>query len=239
MATAVVAVAFQPARERAQRLANRLVYGQRASPYEVLSAFSQQAAGTLSVEEVLPTVARAVADGTRAARSDVWVTAGSELRLAASWPAAPPDGVRRIALADGQLPSLPAADSAAPVRHQNELLGALAIAKPRGEALTPADDKLLRDLAAQAGLVLRNAGLTAELLARLDDLRASRQRLVSAQDEERRRLERDLHDGAQQHLVGLKVKLNLVARQAGETHPERSMLVALQSDTRRGDRSAA
>ena len=85
-------------------------------------------------------------------------------------------------------------------------------------------------MAAQAGLVLRNVGLTAELLARLDDLQASRQRLVSAQDEERRRLERDLHDGAQQHLVALKVKLNLAARQAGESALAET-LSSLQSDT--------
>src|SRR3981081_3601087 len=65
------------------------------------------------------------------------------------------------------------------------------------------------DLANQAGLVLKNVGLTADLRARLDDLRASRQRLVAAQDEERRRLERNLHDGAQQNLVALKVKLGL------------------------------
>jgi signal transduction histidine kinase len=65
------------------------------------------------------------------------------------------------------------------------------------------------DLAHQAGLVLKNVGLSADLRARLDELRASRQRLVSAQDVERRRLERNLHDGAQQHLVALKVKLGL------------------------------
>jgi signal transduction histidine kinase len=66
------------------------------------------------------------------------------------------------------------------------------------------------DLAHQAGLVLKNVGLSADLQARLDDLRASRQRLVAAQDSERRRLERNLHDGAQQHLVAIKVKLGLV-----------------------------
>src|SRR3984893_11218769 len=75
--------------------------------------------------------------------------------------------------------------------------------------MTPVEDKLLDDLASQAGLVLKNVGLTAELLARLEDLRASRQRLVVAQDEERRRLERNLHDGAQQNLVAIKVKLGL------------------------------
>ncbi len=95
------------------------------------------------------------------------------------------------------------------VRHQDEVLGALSIVKRRGEALTPLEEKLLSDLAHQAGLVLKNVGLTGDLQARLEELRQSRQRLVSAQDEERRRLERNLHDGAQQHLVALKVKLGL------------------------------
>ncbi len=95
------------------------------------------------------------------------------------------------------------------VRHQGDLLGALSVNTRRGEALTPIEQKLVDDLAHQAGLVLKNVGLTSDLEARLGDLRASRQRLVSAQDEERRRLERNLHDGAQQHLVALKVKLGL------------------------------
>jgi len=229
VATAIVAFAFQPARERAQRFANRLVYGRRATPYEVLAAFSEQAAATVPSEEILPRVARTIAEGTGAARSDVWVKSASELRLAASWPEAQRGERRRIGLADGRLPSFPSADRAVPVQHRGELLGALTVVKPRGEALTPAEDKLLNDLGAQAGLVLRNVGLTAELLARLDDLRTSRQRLVSAQDEERRRLERNLHDGAQQHLVGLRVKLNLAARQAEDARLKET-LVALQAD---------
>ncbi len=83
------------------------------------------------------------------------------------------------------------------------------MSKRRGEPLTPIEQKLVDDLAHQAGLVLKNVGLSADLQARLDELRASRQRLVHAQDLERRRLERNLHDGAQQHLVALKVKLGL------------------------------
>jgi signal transduction histidine kinase len=95
------------------------------------------------------------------------------------------------------------------VRHQGEVLGALAVTKRRGESLTPIEIKLMDDLAQQAGLVLKNVGLTADLQARLVDLRASRQRLVAAQDDERRKLERNLHDGAQQYLVAIKVKLGL------------------------------
>ena len=117
--------------------------------------------------------------------------------------------------------------------HQSELLGALTLTKPPSEPVTPAEEKLLSDLASQAGLMLRNVRLTAELHARLADLRASRQRLVAAQDEERRKIERNIHDGAQQQLVALAVKLRLaenVARRedAAETG---SMLSGLQLDT--------
>jgi signal transduction histidine kinase len=107
------------------------------------------------------------------------------------------------------------------VRHQGELLGAISVRKRRGESLTPIEEKLLDDLANQAGLVLKNVGLTAELLQRLEELRASRQRLVAAQDEARRRLERNLHDGAQQHVVALKVKLGL-ARALAKKDPARA-----------------
>jgi signal transduction histidine kinase len=117
------------------------------------------------------------------------------------------------------------------VRHQGEVLGALTVTKRRGESLTPIETKLMDDLAHQAGLVLKNVGLTADLQARLVDLRASRQRLVAAQDDERRKLERDLHDGAQQYLVAIKVKLGLAAMLLTKD-PERAMttLAQLKSD---------
>ncbi|MGA8667102.1 MAG: sensor histidine kinase [Candidatus Dormiibacterota bacterium] len=113
------------------------------------------------------------------------------------------------------------------VRHQGELLGALSVNKRRGEALTPIEQKLVDDLAHQAGLVLKNVGLSADLQVRLDELRASRQRLVSAQDVERRRLERDLHDGAQQQLVALKVKLGLAEILLGRD-PEKAAAILEQ-----------
>ena len=117
------------------------------------------------------------------------------------------------------------------VRHQGEVLGALTVTKRRGESLTPIEIKLMDDLAHQAGLVLKNVGLTADLQARLDDLRASRQRLVAAQDDERRRLERNLHDGAQQHLVAIKVKLGLVEMLATrDPEKARATIVALKHD---------
>jgi glucose-6-phosphate-specific signal transduction histidine kinase len=97
--------------------------------------------------------------------------------------------------------------------------------------MTPVEEKLLLDLASQAGLVLKNVGLTDELLQRLEDLRASRQRLVAAQDDERRRLERNLHDGAQQNLVTMKVKLGLAEMLADkDMDKSRALLSELQAD---------
>lgn len=222
VATAVVAVAFQPVRERVQHLANRVVYGRRASPYEVLSEFSDQVAETHATEDVLPRMARAIKEGVGAERAEVWLRAGGQLRPAASYPHHGVNAARSLAVPDGQLPSFEGVDRAIAVRHQGQLLGALTVVKPSAEPMTPAEDKLLGDLASQAGLVLRNVGLTAELLARLDELQESRKRLVAAQDQERRRLERDLHDGAQQYLVALKTRLTL-AKKLGERDPTQAL----------------
>jgi signal transduction histidine kinase len=116
---------------------------------------------------------------------------------------------------------MPDASLVLAVRHRGDLLGALSLTKLPGERLTPTEEKLAGDLASGAGLVLRNVRLTEELLARLEELRASRQRLVAAQDAERRRLERNIHDGAQQQLVALTVKIRL-ARHLGAKDPGRA-----------------
>jgi signal transduction histidine kinase len=222
-ATALVAVAFQPVRDRANRFANHLVYGDRATPYEVLARFGERVGETYASEDVLPRIARVIAEGTAAARSEVWLRLGDRLTLAASWPVAEPQA--SFPMNGDELPAIDA-DRVAPVRHQGELLGAIAVTKPPSEPLAAGEAELLDRLAEQAGLVLANARLTADLEARLmqiaaqaADLRASRQRIVAAQDEERRRLERNIHDGAQQHLVALAVKLRL-AKTALQKDPE-------------------
>jgi signal transduction histidine kinase len=229
VATAVVAVAFQPVRERVQRLANRLVYGRRATPYEVLADFAGRMAGAYAVEDLLPRMARILAEGTGAARADVWLRSGDTFHDGAVWPpGAPQQPPARATQAD-----VPAylADRILPVRHQNEVLGALSVSKRPGESLTPTEDRLLADLAAQVGLVLKNAGLREQLLARLEEIRASRQRLVAAQDEERRRIERNIHDGAQQQLVALAIKLSLTESMIGtDTDGERELLAELRQD---------
>ena len=209
VATIIVAVGFQPVRERVQKIANRLVYGNRATPYEVLTAFSGQVAEAYAADEVLPRMARVLQEATGAQSATVWLKGPATLRPAATHPDAEASSPAPLPMSTGSLPEILGATTAVPVEHQGRLLGALSIVKRRGDPVTPTEQKLIDDLAHQAGLVLRNVGLAAELRDRLDELRASRQRLVRAQDEERRRLERNLHDGAQRHLVALKVNLGL------------------------------
>jgi len=220
LAATVVAVAIQPARQRARRLANRVVYGRRATPYQVLSDFAQRIGGAYSSEDVLPRMAQIVAAGTGAERVVVWLRAGDELRPGAAsggGPAAAPvpadapapdppsvDPLDPLPVDGDVIPPVPGAGLAVPVLHQGELLGAISVQMPKGEPLRPAGQQLVADVASQAGLVLSNAAL-------VTDLRASRQRLVAAQDEARRRLERNIHDGAQQDLVALAINLKLAA----------------------------
>jgi signal transduction histidine kinase len=230
-AAAIVALAFQPVRRRAQRFADRLVYGERAAPYEVLSEFSERLGNAYANEDLLPRMARALAGGTGAVRADVWVRIGDQLVSEGRWPqdaeVLPP-----IEVTDEDAGDVSATEMREPIRHQGDLLGALSIVKRPGESITPTEDKLVRDLASQAGLVMRNVALTEQLMDHIDQLRASRQRLVHAQDEERRKLERNLHDGAQQQLVALSVKLRLAEGLVDrDTEKTKAMLAALQTET--------
>jgi signal transduction histidine kinase len=298
VAAALAAVLLQPVRTRAGQLADRLVYGRRATPYEVLSEFSEQLAGTYSTEDVLPRMARMLVEATGAQRAEVWLRAAGAERLEAAWPeraepqamgqqepvspeeltgqevpvspaepgdrkapailgeparrgeaADPEEPISREepavpepvggegsdspdGLAAQEEPADPAAARAAvaetagngrarafDVEHQGERLGALRITSSPREPLTPAGERLVRDVAAQAGLVLRNVAL-------IEDLRASRQRLVAAADEARRRLERNLHDGAQQQLVALRITLQLARQLVADSPDEAAELLA-------------
>jgi signal transduction histidine kinase len=201
---AVLALAFLPVRNRLQRLANHLVYGRRASPYELLANFSRGVSEVYGAEDLTVRMAHILSEGTEADRAEVWLRVGDDLRLAASWPEQDrkPAGLR---LESGQPPPMPDAAAAVPVRYQGELLGMVAVMKR--EDITPTETRLVNDLAHEAGLAFKNERLTAELSQRLEELTVSRQRLVTAQDTERRRIERNLHDGAQQDLIALKLKL--------------------------------
>jgi signal transduction histidine kinase len=177
------------------------VYGERATPYEVLSDFADRMGGAYDATELLPLMARTVGQGVDAVWSQVWLRRDGEFELAAIW-AIPGETPSSLLRARRSLDSIEG-DRITEVRDRGEVLGAVAVLKPAGKELTPVEERLLQTLAAQAGPVLRNVRL-------IEDLRSSRQRLVATQDDERRRLERNLHDGAQQSLVAVALMLRLV-----------------------------
>ena len=191
LATAVVAVVFEPLRRRVQRLADRIVYGRRATPYEALARLSAHL--TAPAGGLLDGICRTVADAVGAKRVSLWTGTPDRLRAVSTWPG--PGDTTESALAD--LPG------AVPIVHDGRFLGALTVAKAPGDPISAAERRLIGDLAAQAGLVL--------------ELRATAQRLVAAGDAARRRWERDLHDGAQQRLVTVALELGAVVRQAETT----------------------
>jgi signal transduction histidine kinase len=187
LVTALVAVLFAPVKDRLGRAARRLVLGVRASPYEALAALPHQLADAPVGEEVLARTARALSLGLGVPAARVRTFGGGT-----AWFPGP---------ADGEL-------TVVEVRHLGEAVGDVAVRPSPDRALSTADRRLLADLAAQAGPALRGVILTDQLAARLEDLRASRHRIVTAESRGRRRLERDLHDGVQQHLVALAVSLS-------------------------------
>src|SRR5205823_2823655 len=184
LATAVIAVAFQPVREWVQRLANRLVYGERATPYEVMAGFADRMAETLSANEVLPRMAEAAARGVSApaARVALRLPDGSDRRIC--WPEDIPAGDFSHVLT---------------VSYGGEPVGEIAVRKRPGESVTASEAKLLAGLASQAGLILHNVRLATELQTRLNEitdqaaqLRASRHRIVAARQTEQQRIEGEI-----------------------------------------------
>jgi signal transduction histidine kinase len=163
-------------------------------------------------------LARAVA----ARRAVVWLRIGDQLRPTAVYPEA--DAPPPVATSGDELPTLPA-DASVEVRDRGELLGALSVDTPPNDPMNPSKERLVHDLASQAGLVLRNVRL-------IEELRQSRRRIVAAQDERARKLERNIHDGAQQQLVAIAVRLRLAEQLAGrDTGRAKELLAQLQTDT--------
>ena len=181
-------------------------------------------------------MARVLAMGTGAGSAQVWLMVGDRPALAATWPPS-------AQIDPGEDPLEPGLRGrrVQPVRHGNELLGALVVQERDQVPLTSVEERLFAGLADQAGLVLRGARLRAELerravelSARADELRLSRQRLVDAQDNERQALERDVHDGAQQHLVALAVNLRL-AHTLATGSPDRAAKLLAGQETAAAD----
>ena len=231
LATAVVALGFEPVQARLERVTTDLVGGGTPSPYDVLSRFSETVTGGYTTEELPGRMAMLLGQGTGAEWVQVWLTVQDRLRLAATWP---PDADADLTPPDADVVARDAGGGrrrSLPVRHGGQVFGAFRLQEHPDQPLTSVEERLFTGLAAQAGLVLRLVGLRADLAARHDELasravelRASRERLIEAQDAERRRLERDIHDGAQQHLVALAVNLRLAETVAARS-PERAARV--------------
>ena len=197
-----LAVGFTLVRSRARRWANRIVYGKRSTPYEVLSEFAERVGETYSTEDVLPRMAQLLGEATGAREARVWLRIGNEMRAEASWPPDAP-AIGNVPVRGDEIPAF-GDDDVFDVSHKGELLGALTVSLAANDPMDATKERLARDMAAQAGLVLENVRL-------IEDLRESRRRIVTAQDERARTLERNIHDGAQQQLVALSVKLRLAA----------------------------
>lgn len=193
VATAIVAVSFEPVRGRAQRWANRLVYGRRATPYEVLSNLTERLAVSETGEGILTRMAGLMRDGTGAERATVWLGPPGAMDPAGTWP---PD------VDPGPEPSLDT-EGVYAVRHAAQIVGALQVTKPRGTVLSTQEVRLISDMAGSTGLILGYQRLNDELGRRAKEVVASRKRLVGAQDEERKRLERELQEGAQTLIADL------------------------------------
>ncbi len=237
VATAVVALLFAPVQSAIERITTWPGHPAAATPYEVLSRFSDAVTDGHGTAGLPARMSMLLAEGTGAQWAQVWLQISGRLTLAATWPIGARADARPPSPGADGVDSTGAGRRAVAVRHGDRSLGVLRLQERAGIPLTRVEQQLMAGLAAQAGLVLQLAALRAELkdrhaelVSRTGDLRASRERLIAAHDAERRRLERDLHDGAQQHLVALTVNLRL-AQTISSRSPERAArLLAEQGD---------
>ncbi len=229
LATVLVALAFQPARVRVERWANRLVYGQRSTPHEILQRFSRGSTDT-SDDELLAQIPHLVVDGCGAATAAVWVRSGEAFETASTWPE---DAPRRSVPGSGDFVD-PDADLSVPVVHDGELLGGISLVKSAGETVTPQDEALIGSLASGIGLAMRNTRLTARLRQRVAELEASRGRVLVAADAARRALEHSLDSGPQQVLVAVKVGLGPTRMRAERAGAEKTAALLAQLEAAAG-----
>ena len=246
-AAGVACVLALPARHRLEQWANQRVYGERHSPEEALRTFAGRMSRAIPLDELLLQLVETLKKTMQLAGAEIWTGAEGQLTRTVSVPDRDPEHVRLapeelsvVARAHAQgnawlqvwAPALLAGREDRIVRsvsvaHLGELLGLVVVERRGDEApFTEEEDRVLVDLARQVGLALHNVRLDSALQASLEQLQrrneeliASRARVVAAADESRRQIERDLHDGAQQHLVALAVKVGLV-RTLMDTAPE-------------------
>jgi hypothetical protein len=149
-AAVVIALVFQPLRQRASRLANRLVYGERATPYQVLADFAADMAGQLDLGDALDRMVSLLGGAAGASRVEAWIRVGAELRPGAVWPADAAPSAAVVLNGTAELSAPEPSARMVPVRHGDDLLGAISLSKPPSEPLTSTADSLLRHLASQA-----------------------------------------------------------------------------------------
>ncbi len=210
IATALVAISFQPLRERLQRVVNRLMYGERDDPYTVLTQLGSRLEAVMTPEATLPTIASTIASALKLPYVAVALREGRDTVVAASSGQPPTKSeLKRLSLV-----------------HQNEEIGQL-ILSPRGinESFSTAEVHLLNDLARHVEVAVYAVRLTR-------DLQQSRERLVMAREEERRRIRRDLHDGLGPSLAGLTLKID-AARNMLASNPTTAghLLMELKTET--------
>jgi signal transduction histidine kinase len=186
--TGLVAICFQPLRERVQRVVNRLMYGERDDPYVAIAGLSRTLASSLQVDDVLPAAVE---------------TLGRTLALEYVGVSADPGGEELAAYGTSSRDA-----RVYPLVHQGVAVGELRVAPRPGERLRPRDDRLVADLAPQVAGAVHAVALAHEL-------ESARARLVRLREEERRRIRRDLHDGLGPALAGLTFTIDAARNLAG------------------------
>ena len=202
VATGLIALLFNPLRQRLQRGINHLMYGERDDPYVALSRLGRRLETTLAPDAVLPTVVTAVRDVLRLPYVAIYLQQDSHGYKIVAESASP-----SLRIENGRIhvPGMNREGRCIPLIHQGETVGYIVIG-PRApnEAFSTTDLRLLEDLAPQVGVAVHAARLTA-------DLQRSREQLVLAREEERRRLRRDLHDDLAPTLASLGLTASTAA----------------------------
>jgi signal transduction histidine kinase len=246
VAVAVAALLYRALQPRIAEAAARLVYGERHASVDLARSFGSRLTRSIPLDELVLQAAESLRSALGLRAAEVWTLGEGELRPWIGDPGIDRDpvsigGMDPVTVVQAGLSGhgwmriwLPELlegreDShvrMAPMAHAGELLGIVVVERPvRAKEFASEDERTLVELARQLGLALHNTKLDSALQASLvkvqrqaDELQASRGRIVAAGDQARRRIERDLHDGAQQHLVALAVQVRL-ARQVLERDP--------------------
>ncbi len=211
LATGLIAVLFQPLRERLQRVVNRLIYGERDEPISVLNKLSERLESVVAPDSILPTIIESITQALMLPYAAIMLKEGTEFVLAAEY---------------GQPPASNLTTELFPLNYQTEPIGQILVSRRAGEdSFTPDEKTLLQNIARQVGVAAYAIQVTR-------DLQRSRERMVTTREEERRRLRRDLHDGLGPTLASLTLKLDAARNQLKQNPNETDILLGeLKSQT--------